>query len=151
MFSKLYLYIAITIIVLGSAAYYISTTQKKIIELSQTTAELQIALDSSETTINSLTSNIDRVRTDYSELENKFQQIRSQNNELRQRFANSDLLLLSTEKPGLVQSIINDASDDALRCFELQSGAPLTEEELNAQNERDFNSECPWLWSSLVR
>ena len=49
-----------------------------------------------------------------------------------------------------VEKIINEASKNALRCFELQSGSPLTESEKNAKTEKEFNSECPWMYYTLI-
>jgi len=50
----------------------------------------------------------------------------------------------------LVQRIINNASDNAMRCFEILSGSPLTDNERNAQNGQEFNSECPFLFDTYI-
>lgn len=151
MFRALYAYILVAIVVFGSGYAYYTVSQNKIENLIETNTQLQTVVDSSKTTIETLTSDISRVQQDYDTLQLEFQTIRSQNSMLRQRLAEHDLEYLSLERPGLIQPIINNASRNALRCFELQSGAPLTERELNAENERDFNSECPWLFYSLVQ
>jgi hypothetical protein len=52
-------------------------------------------------------------------------------------------------KPGLVQNTVNNATAKAGRCFELLSGAPLTAKESEAKNAKEFNSECPWLFSGI--
>jgi hypothetical protein len=57
---------------------------------------------------------------------------------------------LGSKKPALVEKIINAASDKVGRCFELLSGADLTDNERNAKDAKSFNSECPWLYDSLV-
>ena len=63
------------------------------------------------------------------------------------RSAGPRLSELGSKKPGLVGKIINNASEKAGRCFEILSGAELTEKEIGAKNGKAFNSECPWLWS----
>ena len=45
-----------------------------------------------------------------------------------------------------VEKIINNASKKAIRCIEIASGAPLTEEEVNGKP----NSECPSLVSRII-
>lgn len=146
-FGKLYIYILIGVIVLSSAFAYYRFTQSKIEQLLVENAQLETISESRETTINSLATQLTTTRERYSRLQDEFSVIRMQNSALRERLGDHDLQLLATEKPQLVENIINRASENALRCFELQSGAPLTEREINAQTPNDFNSECPWLFT----
>ena len=41
------------------------------------------------------------------------------------------------------KKIINSASERAQRCVEIASGAPLTEQEINATKKSEINTECP--------
>jgi hypothetical protein len=52
---------------------------------------------------------------------------------------------LAEQRPGLVERVINNASDNALRCVEIAMGSPLTEEEINAVKPSEINGECPSL------
>ena len=61
---------------------------------------------------------------------------------LNNRLGKHDIGNLAENKPGLVEKIINKASDSAARCMEIASGSPLTEEELNGTPNR----ECPSFW-----
>ena len=54
-----------------------------------------------------------------------------------------ELDILAANKPGLVGKIINKASDNALRCFEIITGAPLTPKEVEASKPSQYNAECP--------
>ena len=63
---------------------------------------------------------------------------------LTNKLGRHDLGNLAEKKPGLVEKIINKASDSAVRCMEIASGSPLTEEELNGSPNR----ECPSFWPS---
>jgi len=56
-----------------------------------------------------------------------------------------DVGKIATQKPSLVEKIINNASDRAKRCVEIASGAPLTEAEINATKKSEINPECPAL------
>lgn len=152
---KSWIFIGLLLSLMSGAAYfYYSTTQTRIetlisdnSTLTSNVSELQKANQENINTIDNLNINFERVQTDYSELQSEFQEIRKQNAELRERLGEHDLEYLARNKPGLVENIINGASDDALRCFEILSGSPLTEDEKNAKSEKEFNSECPFLWS----
>tara|TARA_Y100000593_G_C4241614_1_gene302443 strand:+ start:359 stop:814 length:456 start_codon:yes stop_codon:yes gene_type:complete len=54
-----------------------------------------------------------------------------------------DIGKLAEKKPKLIEKIVNNASERAKRCVEIASGAPLTEQELNATKKSEINPECP--------
>ena len=64
---------------------------------------------------------------------------------LAKKLGRHELDILAENKPGLVVKIINRASKNELRCFEIQTGSPRTEEELQASKRSQLNSECPTL------
>ncbi len=144
---KILIYATLIISIVGVAYFYYNSTTQKIEQLIAQNAQLEIVAASSEATLESLETTIIQNSERYSRLQIEFTEIRRQNAELRQRLSEHDLEALATAKPALIENTINSATQDALRCFELQSGAPLTEAELNAKNAKDFNSECPWLWT----
>jgi len=67
--------------------------------------------------------------------------------ELDKRFnkGKRDVGKLAIEKTAPVERIFNKGSDNAIRCIELASGAPHTEEELKATKKSEINPECPAL------
>ena len=67
--------------------------------------------------------------------------------ELDKRFNKKkrDVGKLANEKTAPVERIFNKGSDNAIRCIELASGAPHTEEELKATKKSQINPECPAL------
>jgi len=56
-----------------------------------------------------------------------------------------DLGDLALKKTKPIEKIINNASNNALRCVEVAMGSPLTEKEINATKPSEINSECPSL------
>ena len=54
-----------------------------------------------------------------------------------------DIGKLAIERSKAIERIINSASDKAARCIEIASGAPLTEQEINATLKSQINTECP--------
>ena len=68
----------------------------------------------------------------------EFANIRSLNNVLSKKLAKHDSVPPGAGKSGLVTKIINNASDKAGRCFEIPSGAELTQKEKEAKNGKAF-------------
>ena len=56
---------------------------------------------------------------------------------------NRDVGKLAIAKTESIERITNGASALAMRCVEIASGSPLTEEEKNATKKSEINSECP--------
>tara|TARA_X000000950_G_scaffold289547_1_gene415414 strand:+ start:13963 stop:14433 length:471 start_codon:yes stop_codon:yes gene_type:complete len=65
--------------------------------------------------------------------------------DLNQRFNknNRDIGKLAVDKTKIIEKIINKATDNAQRCFEILTGSPLTEKEKNATKKSEINPECP--------
>jgi regulator of replication initiation timing len=140
----------------GAAYFYYSTTQSRIAELiannATLTANVQTITDANNQniqTIDDLQASYQRVQEDFSRVQSEFQGIRLQNNELRERLGRHELDALASAKPALVERTVNNASANAMRCFELMSGAPLNEKELAATTSRQANSECPWIFDEI--
>ena len=54
-----------------------------------------------------------------------------------------DFGALAAEKPELVERLVNRGTKNAMRCLEIASGAPRTEQEINAKTSSEINKECP--------
>jgi chromosome segregation ATPase len=152
------MYTGLIILVMGGVgAWYYDVTQTKIETLTAYNATLTANVDKLEEvnlknidTIAKMESNFERQREQYTQLQESFSKIRSQNNQLKDRLGKHDLGALAAAKPGLVERVVNNASAKVNRCFEIVSGALLTEKERNAKNGKAFNSECPWLYDDLI-
>ena len=151
---KLWIVIGLLLSLLCGAAYtYHKYTQNQIEQLIQNNIQLEknnqtikLANEVNTNTIEELEAESKRNASNYREASADLQVIRIQNTELRERLSRHELDVLAKGKPELVERIINNASINALRCFELLSGSPLTEKEQNAKTDREFNSECPFLF-----
>ena len=147
----------ILMVVAGGVGVYYKNTQATIMELTSYNATLTAQVDQIQAvneknieTINNLQANYQKSQEDMAALQEDFANIRRQNNELRDRLGKHELDALAAAKPVLVERIVNNASAKAMRCFELESGAPLTDAEKEAKNAQAFNSECPWIYDDLV-
>lgn len=147
MWSKISIGLGIVILVIAGTFYwYFNWSQKQLTTLRENNAQLEIAVQTNEATINSLKENIAQVNQVLTDTNQALSETRIQNRELQTRLSEHDIGALAEAKPGLVERAINNGTANAMRCFELMSGAPLTDKERNARNAQEFNSECPWLY-----
>lgn len=135
----------ILILSLGGYWYY-NTTQKRMTTLVENNAQLEVAIKTNEQALESLQEDYAAARAETQRINAEYAEIRRQNDRLARRLSEVDLGSLASERPDSVERIINRGTVNAGRCFEILSGLPLTEAELNATNGNEFNKECPWLW-----
>ena len=69
--------------------------------------------------------------------------LNSEKDNLAKKLGKHELDILAQNKPGLVSRVINRASDNVMRCFEVLTGSPLTHDELQADKPSLYNRECP--------
>lgn len=126
--------------------FYYTDTQKKMAILIENNTQLEIAVKTNEDAISSLQASYAAAQEESRRINEAYAEIRRQNNRLAEKLSDIDLGLLAAEKPDSIQRAVNRGTLNAGRCFEILSGAPLTEEEQNATSGESFNRECPWLW-----
>jgi len=128
--------------------WYYQDSQARIQTLTENNAKLETAVEMNEATIDSLEASYEQSRQELRRVNEEFSQIRRQNTVLAEKLERHDLGVLGNAKPKLVGRVVNNATDKVNRCFEILSGAELTEEEQNAETPEKANSECPWLFDT---
>lgn len=140
----------ISFVIAGAFYWYYNDTQERMAILNENNAKLEIAVQTSEAAVEQLQVDFQRASEELNKVNKEFSDIRRQNRTLSDKLGRHDLGNLAENKPGLVERIITGASTKAGRCFELLSGAELTDKEKEAKNGKSFNSECPWLFDRYV-
>lgn len=131
----------------GFIAYKTYTDmQNKIIILSSQNAELKTATAQQEEAVASLLKDIKKANEELDKVNKAFARIREQNDMLANKLDNIDLGVMAVRDPDDIEFKVNRGTDNAGRCFELLSGDELNEDEKGAENAKDFNRECPWLY-----
>jgi hypothetical protein len=130
----------------GMFYWYYNDTQERMAILNENNAKLEVAIQTSEAAVKQLQIDYKRASEELSKVNEEFANIRRQNQVLADKLSNHDLGNLAQNKPALVERVISGATAKANRCFELLSGATLTDKEREATNGKSFNSECPWLF-----
>ena len=128
----------------GGGYMYVKKLQKDNLTLKINQSKLETAIEDNNAVIEQQTSDLKLIRSTLSNLEEEKKKLQEDKDNLSDRLNKHDIGNLAENKPGLVEKIINKASDSAVRCMEIASGSPLTEEELNGSPNR----ECPNFWPS---
>mgnify|MGYP003673074899 FL=1 len=132
----------------GIGYWYYTDTQRTIAVLTANNAKLEMAVATNETTIKTMVADYAAASAELKKVNAEFAAIRTQNNRLANKLADFDLGLLAAARPESIERAVNRGSANASRCFELLSGATLTDSEKEAENGDKFNKECPWLYDS---
>ena len=139
--------IALVLILLAGAGggyLYVNKLQKDNAILKSNQVKLETAVAESNQVIEQQSKDLKKIRSTLEKVEELNDKLQADKDSLNKRLGKHDIGNLAENKPGLVEKIINKASDSAARCVEIASGSPLTEEELNGTPNR----ECPSFWPS---
>ena len=137
--------IALIVILLAGAGggyLYVTKLQKDNAILKSNQIKLESAVEDQKSVIEQQTKDLKKIRDTLTKVEETNKKLKADRDSLNKRLGKHDIGNLAENKPGLVEKIINKASDSAARCVEIASGSPLTEEELNGTPNR----ECPSFW-----
>jgi len=149
MAAKIYLTIIILAVLggVGFGAYkYYKDTQATIAILTENNAKLETAVATSEQALASVQQDYARASQELATLNEQYTAIRRQNRELADKLERIDLTAAAIANAEGIERAVNRGTENAGRCFELLSGAELTEDERTAENAIAFNKECPWLY-----
>ena len=106
-------------------------------------AKLEGAVAEQEAVIGDLTRQAEAIQQANNDLRAQTNKLAADKTNLAKKLGKHELDILAQNKPGLVSRVINRASDNALRCFEVLTGSPLTQDELQADKPSLYNRECP--------
>lgn len=136
---------AIVSSVLG-ALWYITNLKADLATSEANNELLQIAAEQQSAVIQQQLTDINAVKATNVELSRSVAALQADLDELNNRFEISanglsrDFGKITRAKPALVNKIINRATDNVNRCFELATGAPLEEGETNSECEALVNT-----------
>ena len=132
--------IALIVILLAGAGggyLYVTKLQKDNAILKSNQIKLESAVEDQKSVIEQQTKDLKKIRDTLTKVEETNKKLKADRESLNKSLGKHDIGNLAENKPGLVEKIINKASDSAARCVEIASGSPLTEEELNGTPNRE--------------
>lgn len=136
--------IAVLIIVaitIGSL-WYISNLKANLAVSEMNNQTLQDSIKEQHALIEKMQKDIEDIQKINREIHRYNDELKKDSENLARKFNTKDLGVIATEKPNVVERLINRGTENAMRCLELASGAPLTEEE-KKKTPSEANRECP--------
>ena len=116
-------------------------SENKILQVNQ--EKLESAVAGQELVIADQQADAAKIQEANSNLRAQHTALQEDRKNLANKLGRHELDILAQNKPGLVEKKINRASKNELRCYEIQSGSPLTEDEKAATKKSETNGECP--------
>ena len=132
----------------GIGYWYYNDTQERMAILQENNAKLEIAVETNEAALESLQTSYASAQAENTRLNDAYASIRRQNQALADKLQQIDLTAAAIANAEGIERAVNRGTENAGRCFELLSGAELTDKERNAENDIAFNKECPWLYDT---
>ena len=133
--------------VLGAVGFglwkYYTYTQETIRVYAENAARAEMAQAETQAALEQTIKDLEKVHEKYNQVSADFNSAKKRVDGLQDKLKEHDLPFLAEQKPGLVEKILDKASKDMLRCLEIISGSPLTEEELNVTTKSKANTQCP--------
>lgn len=144
------LMVAVLGVVGGVGYWYYNDTQKRLAILHENNAKLETATVMQTEAIQKMEKDMKIAQELNAKTETLFADARKEVDVLRNKFNKTSSLLgerdigtIAVAKPRPVGKIITKGTKNAFRCFEIVSGAPLTEKETNAEKPSQLNTSCP--------
>ena len=108
----------------GGGYFYYTDTQATIAQLRENNAQLKVAVETNEKTIETMAKQAEISAELSQELAQKLQVSEASRNRLIEVFGKHDLTRLALKKPGLIETRINNGTKQAFDGIESVSGAP---------------------------
>jgi len=110
--------------VAGGGWFYYTDTQSRIEALRENNAQLKIAAEDNQRTIETLQAQAEQNQRLSDELQERLNKSEEGRNRLITLFGNHDLTRLALKKPGLIETRVNNGTKKAFDGIESISGAP---------------------------
>jgi len=141
--------ILVIVLVVAGGLYYITNLKANLAVSEMNNKTLKDGIEKQQQLIEQMQRDVAQIQSINNELSDLAEKQRREVQDLSNRFnvnargESRDFGALAAAKPGVVERAINRGTKNAMRCLEIASGAPHTEEELNAKKLSEINRECP--------
>lgn len=135
--------VIIVVVVVAGGFWYISNLKANLAVSKLNEEKLQGAIETQQEVIESMKRDLAHIQEVNKELSNKVDAAKRDADALAEKFNKRDFGTISAAKPKVAEKLVNRGTAAVARCFEIASGAPLTEEEKNATKVSEINRECP--------
>lgn len=139
----------VIVLVIGFGLWYVTNLKANLAISQANEQKLKDAAEEQSQYIETLKQDFQKIQSINQDIVENNAKLDKQMKELKTKFNQSkngnprDFGVLAIAKPRPIERIINRASNNVNRCFEIVSGSPLTEKEINAKLKSESNNECP--------
>lgn len=111
--------VAVLAAIIGGAGYtYFTYTQNKIVSLTEQVAQYEINIRQYEQTLAQLQQDKERIERETAVLQTRVRQAENYQNDLIRKLQRHDLTRLTLEKPGLIETRVNNATQKVFEDLE---------------------------------
>jgi hydroxylamine reductase (hybrid-cluster protein) len=135
----------VIVLILAGGAWYVTGLRADLAVSEMNNKTLQDSIEAQTELLEQMKADIEHIQQINKELIEQNEKQRQDVANLASKFDKRDIGVLAAEKPELVQKLVNRGTKNAMRCLEIASGSPLTDEEKNAKTPTEANRECPSL------
>ena len=138
--------ILILTVVIGAVGFgawkYYQYTQEQIRIYAVNAATAELAQQQAELAVESLKRDMVEIQAQFTEVSAKFAVAKGRVDALEGKLSEHEIGDLAQKKPKLIEKIIDKGTQDVLRCYEILTGSPLTEEEIAVTKKSKANTTC---------
>jgi|TARA_R110002110_G_scaffold81579_11_gene212264 predicted negative regulator of RcsB-dependent stress response len=140
---KMLLILTVVIGAVGFGAWkYYQYTQEQIRIYAVNAATAELAQQQAELAVESLKRDMVEIQAQFTEVSAKFAVAKGRVDALEGKLSEHEIGDLAQKKPKLIEKIIDKGTQDVLRCYEILTGSPLTEDEIAVTKKSKANTTC---------
>ena len=141
---KMILILTVVIGAVGFGAWkYYQYTQEQIRIYAVNAATAELAQQEAEAAVESLKRDMVEIQQQFTVVSKKFEVAKGRVSALENKLSEHEIGDLAQKKPKLIEKIIDKGTQDVLRCYEILTGSPLTDEEIAVTKKSKANTTCP--------
>jgi len=134
-------------VVIGAVGFgawkYYQYTQEQIRIYAVNAATAELAQQNAEAAIESIKKDMVEIQAQYKAVSEEFEVAKGRVSKLEEKLSEHEIGNLAQKKPKLIEKIIDKGTADVLRCYEILTGSPLTDEEIAVTKKSKANTTCP--------
>jgi predicted negative regulator of RcsB-dependent stress response len=140
---KMLLILTVVIGAVGFGAWkYYQYTQEQIRIYAVNAATAELAQQQAEAAVESLKRDMVEIQAQFTAVSSKFEVAKGRVDALEDKLSEHEIGDLAQKKPKLIEKIIDKGTQDVLRCYEILTGSPLTEDEIAVTKKSKANTTC---------
>lgn len=133
----------IIVLVIATGFWYVTNIKADLVASEADKQKLEEGINSQNEVMEQMKSDISQIQSMNEELRHQNYKRKQDIDSLKTKFSEKNLGKLASDRPETIEKLVNRGSQNAARCFELASGAPLNDKELTAKTAMEANRECP--------